>query len=172
MESEPLIFVGTCDLAGLVRGKGFAQTELSQRLREGVGLAPSNIMMSPFGPILDTPYGTEGDLMLVPDTSTFVEVEFDGAAAERFYLGDIMTIFGQFWECCPRHFLRRALETLEREAGLTMVAAFEQEFTYTGVENRPGATYSLDAWRRQGRFGEHLVAALRTAGLVPDTFLP
>jgi glutamine synthetase len=172
VESEPLIFVGTCDLAGLVRGKGFAQTELSQRLREGVGLAPSNIMMSPFGPILDTPYGTEGDLMLVPDTSTFVEVEFDGAAAERFYLGDIMTIFGQFWECCPRHFLRRALETLEREAGLTMVAAFEQEFTYTGVENRPGATYSLDAWRRQGRFGEHLVAALRTAGLVPDTFLP
>ena len=34
MESEPLVFIGTCDLAGLVRGKGFAQTELSQRLRE------------------------------------------------------------------------------------------------------------------------------------------
>ena len=92
VESEPLIFVGTCDLAGLVRGKGFAQTELSQRLREGVGLAPSNIMMSPFGPILDTPYGTEGDLMLVPDTSTFVEVDFEGSAAERFYLGDITNI--------------------------------------------------------------------------------
>ncbi|HEV2188549.1 MAG TPA: glutamine synthetase family protein [Stellaceae bacterium] len=172
MESEALIFVGTCDLAGLVRGKGFAQTELSQRLREGVGLAPSNIMMSPFGPILDTPYGTEGDLMLVPDASTFVEVEFDGAAAERFYLGDITNIFGQFWACCPRDFLRRALEALEREAKFTMVAAFEQEFTYTGVDERPGATYSLDAWRRQGRFGEHLTAALRTAGLVPDTFLP
>lgn len=172
MESEALIFVGTCDLAGLVRGKGFAQTELSQRLREGVGLAPSNIMMSPFGPILDTPYGTEGDLMLVPDASTFVEVEFDGAAAERFYLGDITNIFGQYWECCPRHFLRHALEMLEREAGFTLVAAFEQEFTYTGVEERPGATYSLDAWRRQGSFGEHLTAALRTAGLVPDTFLP
>ena len=172
MESEALIFVGTCDLAGLVRGKGFAQTELSQRLREGVGLAPSNIMMSPFGPILDTPYGTEGDLMLVPDASTLVEVEFDGAAAERFYLGDITNIFGQFWACCPRDFLRRALEALEREAKFTVVAAFEQEFTYTGVEERPGATYSLDAWRRQGRFGEHLTAALRTAGLVPDTFLP
>jgi glutamine synthetase len=172
VESEPLIFVGTCDLAGLVRGKGFAQSEQSLRLREGVGLAPSNIMMSPFGPILDTPYGTEGDLMLVPDTSTFVEVEFEGAAAERFYLGDITNIFGQYWECCPRHFLRRALEALEHEARLAMVAAFEQEFTYSGVEARPGAAYSLDAWRRQGRFGEHLTAALRTAGLVPDTFLP
>jgi glutamine synthetase len=172
VESEPLIFVGLCDLSGLVRGKGFAQTELSQRLREGVGLAPSNIMMSGFGPILDTPYGTAGDLMLVPDPSTFVEVEFEGTAAERFYLGDIQTIFGQYWSGCPRHFLRRALETLEREAGFIMVAAFEQEFVYTGVEDRPGATYSLDAWRRQGRFGECLTAALRTAGLGPDTFLP
>jgi glutamine synthetase len=172
VESEALIFVGTCDLAGLVRGKGFPQTALSQRLREGVGLAPSNIMMSAFGPILDTPYGTGGDLMLVPDTTTFVEVEFDGTAAARFYLGDIQTIFGQYWQCCPRHFLRRALETLERETGLGVVAAFEQEFVYTGVEDRPGATYSLDAWRRQGDFGEHLAGALRAAGLVPDTFLP
>jgi glutamine synthetase len=172
VELEPLIFVGTCDLAGLVRGKGFPQTALSQRLREGVGLAPSNIMISPFGPIYDTPYGTEGDLMLVPDIATFVEVDFDGSASERFYLGDILTIAGNYWECCPRHFLRRALEALERQTGLVMVAAFEQEFVYTGVEDRPGSAYSLDAHRRQGSFGEQLMGALRGAGLVPDSFLP
>ena len=51
-------------------------------------------------------------------------------------------------------------------------AAFEQEFVYTGVEDRPGATYALDAWRRQGSFGEHLMAAFRSAGLEPDSFLP
>jgi len=67
VEREALIFVGTCDLAGLVRGKGFPQTAQAQRLRKGVGLAPSNIMMSAFGPIYDTPFGTAGDLMLVPD---------------------------------------------------------------------------------------------------------
>jgi len=169
---EPLVFVGTCDLAGLVRGKGFPQAALSQRSREGVGLAPSNIMMSPFGPIYDTPYGTQGDLMLVPDSSTYVEVNFPDSAAERFYLGDILTIAGHNWECCPRHFLRRALEALERQAGLVLVAAFEQEFVYTGVEDRPGASYSLDAHRRQGKFGEWLMAALRDSGLVPDSFLP
>jgi len=172
VNSEPLIFVGTCDLAGLVRGKGFPATALSSRLREGVGLAPSNIMMSPFGPIYDTPYGTEGDLMLVPEIGTYVEVEFPDSAAERFYLGDIMTIAGQYWQCCPRHFLRRALEALSREAGLTLLSAFEQEFVYTGVEDRPGATYALDAYRRQGTFGESLMAAIRGAGLVPDSFLP
>ena len=59
MIREPLVFVGTCDLAGLVRGKGFPAQELPARLRRGVGLTHSNIMMSPFGPIYDTPFGTK-----------------------------------------------------------------------------------------------------------------
>ena len=176
MKHEPLIFVGTCDLAGLVRGKGFPAAELGLRLRRGVGLTHSNIMMSPFGPIYDTPFGTEGDLMLVPDSSTSVEVEFDDySAAERFYLGDILTTDEQHWECCPRHFLRRALFALHqvtRQSELNLLAAFEQEFVYTGVEARPGATYALDAHRRQGLFAEHYIAALREAGLTPDSFLP
>ena len=176
MKREPLIFVGTCDLAGLVRGKGFPAAELPRRMQKGVGLTHSNIMMSAFGPIYDTPFGTEGDLMLMPDPSTRVEVEFDDeGAAERFYLADILTTDGEYWECCPRHFLRRALAALNElggEAGLTLFTAFEQEFVYTGVEDRPGATYALDAYRRQGAFGEAYMAALRAAGLTPDSFLP
>jgi glutamine synthetase len=172
VQREPLVFVGTCDLAGLVRGKGFPATDLPARLRDGVGLTHSNIMMSVFGPIYETPFGTEGDLILLPDPSTKVEVEFGDEAAERFYLADIMTMDGKHWECCPRDFLRRALTALENEAGLTLFAAFEQEFVYTGVEDRPGSTYALDAWRRQGNFGEAYMAALRAAGLEPDSFLP
>jgi glutamine synthetase len=172
VEREALIFVGTCDLAGIVRGKGFPLTAQAQRLRQGVGLAPSNIMMSAFGPIYDTPYGTAGDLMLVPDATTYVDVEFELGDCERFYLGDILLLSGQHWQCCPRHFLRRALQALEDEAGLGLIAAFEQEFVYTGVEDRPGATYALDAWRRQGGFGEQVMASIRNAGLEPDSFLP
>ncbi|HKS89155.1 MAG TPA: glutamine synthetase family protein [Stellaceae bacterium] len=175
MIRQALVFVGTCDLAGLVRGKAFIGDDLAVRLRRGIGLTHSNIMMSPFGPIYDTPFGTEGDLMLVPDQSTKVEVEFDdGGAAERFYLGDIMTTDEKPWECCPRQFLRRAVAELDRlgRGGLSILAAFEQELVYTGVEDRPGATYALDAYRRQGMFGESYMAALRAAGLTPDTFLP
>jgi glutamine synthetase len=112
--------------------------------------------------------------MLVPDPGTKVEVEFDDAA-ERFYLGDILTTDEQPWECCPRDFLRRALAALnecDKTLGLTLLAAFEQEFVYTGVEDRPGATYALDAYRRQGTFAESYMAALRQAGLTPDSFLP
>jgi glutamine synthetase len=90
VQREPLVFIGTCDLAGIVRGKGFPAAELPTRLHKGIGLTHSNIMMSAFGPIYETPFGTQGDLMLVPDPSTKVEVEFPENAAERFYLGDIL----------------------------------------------------------------------------------
>src|SRR5947209_2449051 len=85
VERENLVFVGSCDLAGIVRGKGFPARELPARLRRGVGLTHSNIMMSPFGPIYETPFGTAGDLMLVPDETTKVEVALGEGAAERFY---------------------------------------------------------------------------------------
>jgi glutamine synthetase len=63
------------------------------------------------------------------------------------------------------------LEALAK-LGLKVMASFEQEFMLTGVEDRPGATYALDSFRRQGSFGETLMAALRTAGFKPDSFLP
>jgi len=39
------------------------------------------------------------------------------------------------------------------------------------VPAHPWQPYELDAYRRQGWFGETLLAALRQAGVVPDTFL-
>ncbi|GAB0117603.1 glutamine synthetase family protein [Acidisoma sp. 7E03] len=172
MQREELVFVGLCDLAGLVRGKGFPAAELEHRLRQGVGLTGSNIMISAFGPIYSSPFGTLGDLVMIPDPTTAVQVPFDEGAAERFMLADLRELDGRPWACCPRDFLRRALAALEAEAGLRVKATFEQEFLHTGLTERPGDAYSLSSFRRQGLFGESLTAALRAAGLVPDSFLP
>ncbi len=172
MIREELIFVATCDISGHARGKGFPAHELPARLKKGVGWTGSNLMMSPQGPIWDTPFGTAGDLMIVPDPEAEVRVDFgDGSAVEHFFLGDICTTDGTAWECCPRDFLRRAVAELETVAGLRLHAAFEQEFVYTGTADRPGDAYALGAFRRQGNFGESFVAALRMAGPVPDTLL-
>jgi glutamine synthetase len=171
MKTEPLIFAGVCDWAGIVRGKAFPEAELETRLRKGVGLATTNIMMSCFGPVLTTPFGTTGDQIIRPDPATRVEVPFEDGTTERFYLGDITNTDGTRWDLCPRTFLKRGLEALTK-FGLRLIASFEQEFVLSGIEDRPGATYSLDAFRRQGKFGEALMAALRTAGLKPDSFLP
>ena len=172
MIREELIFVATCDISGHVRGKRFPARELPARLKKGVGWTGSNLMMSPFGPIWDTPFGTAGDFMIVPDPGAEVRVDFgDGSAIEHFYLGDICNTDGSSWECCPRDFLRRAVKQLDESAGLRLVAAFEQEFLYTGTSERPGDAYALAAFRRQGWFGEVFMAALRAAGVIPDTFL-
>jgi glutamine synthetase len=172
MLREELIFVGTCDIAGLVRGKGFPASELPARRKVGIGWTHSNLMQTCFGPILDTPFGTGGDLMIVPDPSAEVHVDFrDGSAPEHFFLGDIRNTDGSPWECCVRAFLRRAVAALKEASGLHLLAAFEQEFVYTGVEDLAGHAYSLSAFRRQGTFGEMLMAAIRAANAKPDSFL-
>jgi glutamine synthetase len=173
MNRESLVMVCTCEMAGRVRGKGFPARDLNARMRQGVGWVPTNSMINAFSKIPATPFGTAGDLILVPDPATEVNVDFgDGSAAEHFFLGDIRRLDGTAWECCPRDFVRRALAALKETAGLSLLSAFEHEFVYTGVEGRPGESYSLDAYRRQGTFAERFVAALRQADAEPESFLP
>jgi glutamine synthetase len=171
MQREQIVFVGTSDLSGHFRGKSFPAAELPARLERGVGLAPTNMFLSAFGAIQMTPFGTQGEVFLVPDPATRVSVSFDGSPTEYFLLGDIYTHGGAHWEFCPRHTLRRALDRLKSETGLKLLAAFEQEFIYSGVPASPMQPYEFDAYRRQGFFGESLLAALRQAGVVPDSFL-
>ena len=170
---EELVFVGMCDIAGHVRGKGFPLSELPSRRHKGVGWTHSNLMQSAFGTIFESPFGTAGDLMIVPDPAAEVRVAFDAdTAVEHFFLGDLRNTDGSPWECCPRDFARRGLAALAEVAGVSLLAAFEQEFVYTGAADVGAHAYSLAAWRGQGTFGETLVAALRAAGLSPDSFLP
>ena len=171
MTPEPLAFIGASDLAGLLRGKSVPAAELPGRMARGVGITHSNLMLSVFGPIMDTPFGTAGDLMLVPDPSTRCSIPVPDAPAITLYLGDFLTTEGEPWACCPRGVLTRALAALEAEFGLHLLAPFEQELVYTGVADSPGSPYALDALRRQGPFGGALLAAMRGAGIAPDSFL-
>ena len=171
MQREQIVFVGTSDLSGHFRGKSFPVADLPARLERGVGLAPTNLFLSAFGPIHMTPFGTAGEVFLIPDPATRVCVPFEGSATEYFLLGDIRTLEGEPWAFCPRHVLRRALDRLQSETELRLLAAFEQEFIYSGVPAHPAQPYELDALRRQGLFGESLLSALRQAGVVPDSFL-
>jgi len=192
MVREQIVFVGTSDWSGHFRGKSFPAADLAARLERGVGLAPTNIFISAFGPIHATPFGTQGEVFLIPDATTRVFVPFEGSgvpfdgggapvaggslapnggSAEHFYIGDIKTLDGAPWDFCPRQLLRRALGRLKAETGLQLLATFEQEFIYSGVAAHPLQPYELHKYRRQGSFGEVLLAALRQARVIPDSFL-
>lgn len=170
-DAETLVFIATSDFSGLVRGKSFPEGDLPSRLRRGVGITHSNIMMSAAGPIQATPFGTAGDLLLVPDPTTRASIPMQDGPDGILMLGDFLTTDFVPWSCCPRGFLRRALDALATETGLVLRCAFEQEFVYTGVLDEPGAPYSLGAFRRQGSFGGALLAAIRAQGIEPDSFL-
>jgi len=174
MPREELVMVCCSDVAGQTRGKGFPVKLLDARRNRGVGWTGTNIMITGFGAIADGPFGSFGDLFLKPDLDTHVRVDFDydEEAPEQFVLSDICNTDGSPWDCCPRAFLKRGLAALREEAGLLLKASFEHEFHYDGVEERPNSGYNLDAYRRQGSFGETFLYALAQAGLEPDTFMP
>jgi glutamine synthetase len=170
---EELVMFCYSDIAAQVRGKGFPWKDLEGRMTKGIGWTPTNIAISAFGPIANSPFGSWGDLILMPDPDTKARVDFgDDSSIEHFYLCDVLNTDCTPWDCCPRTFLKRALEALEKETGLRVLAALEQEFIYSGAEANAASAYNLGSIRRQGEFAGAFLHALRMAGVDIDSYLP
>ncbi len=189
MSSTELVALVCCDLGGLVRGRALFASELEESWRAGVSWVPANHSLTPYGPLAErTPFGSTGDLRLLPDPDTHVRVEADGhggggvgadcGSALEFVLCDIVETNGTPWECCPRRFLRTALEELERECGARARVSFEHEFQLlsdtppAAHDVPPPAPFSLEALRRAEPFAADAMAALDEAGAQPERFFP
>lgn len=94
----------------------------------------------------------------------------EGQPVEHFALSDIRHTDGRPWEFCTRSLLKGALGRLERVARLTLYGAFEHEYQFRRTPLL-GDAYSLGGFRLERRFAETLTAAMRAAGLEPDTFM-
>ena len=172
MKREELIVTCCTDLAGKVRGKAFPAIQFDKRLKRGIGWTPTNVQITCFDVIAESPFGALGDLVLVPDEAARVRVEFgDGEPVEHFALGDIRHMDGRHWDFCTRSILKSALERLDRLTGLTLYGAFEHEFQFRDRQAPLGDAYSTAGFRAERRFAETLIAAMRAAGLDPDTFM-
>ncbi|MVO18567.1 glutamine synthetase family protein [Parasedimentitalea huanghaiensis] len=171
-KTDPLVFAATSDLAGITRGKAFPLSKLDSRMKKGVGWTPTNVMITCFDHIAPSPYGSLGDLLLVPDATTAVDLEFDdNAPVERFVLGDITDLAGTPWDLCTRSLLKAALDRLQQVGGVSLLGAFEHEFQFHG-EVPPGPQgYSLNGFSQRRAFGETLMSGLEQGGLENDTFM-
>lgn len=153
MSAAELVALVCCDLGGIVRGRALPTGDLDAHLRAGVGWVPANHALTPLGPLAEpNPFGSIGDLRLLPDISTRARVSLttgahttngaasagdavrsgrlDGASAQSpldVVICDIVETDGRPWECCPRTWLRDALAELAREHGLRAVVSFEYE---------------------------------------------
>src|SRR5690242_16321592 len=112
-----LVSLVCCDLGSIVRGRSLAATELAAHMGRGVGWVPANHALTPLGPLAEpNPFGSIGDLRLLPDASTHVRLDAQPAPLEL-VLCDIVETDGEPWVCCPRRYLRDTLETLHGELG-------------------------------------------------------
>jgi glutamine synthetase len=167
-----LVALVCCDLGAIVRGRSLPASELDGQCESGVGWVPANHALTPIGSLAEpNPFGSTGDLRLLPDLDTHVRVPAPaGESALEFVLCDIAETDGRPWECCPRSFLRRGLEQLDAQLGLRLVASFEHEFQLLG--DAPGALpFSLEAQRRAEPFPSEVIGALQEAGVAPERFL-
>jgi glutamine synthetase len=176
VSASELVALVCCDLGAIVRGRSVFADELDEHLRAGVGWVPANHALTPLGPVAEpNPFGSTGDLRLLPDADTRARVAADdGHSALELILCDIVQTDGQPWECCPRSFLRDALHELDRELGARLVASFEHEFQLSEprTPDPPAAAlpFTLDAQRRVEPFPARVMGALRDAGLEPERF--
>lgn len=172
VKSEPLIFVGTSDIAGKFRGKAVPARIANGGEAPSVGWTPTNVQITCFDDIAESPYGALGDLILRADLATRARIDFgDGGPIEDFVIGDVVHLDGRPWECCTRAILSAALKRLETSSGLTLVGAFEHEFHMPDRHGPRGEAYALGAFRSERAFAEAATAALAAAGLEPDTVL-
>lgn len=160
------------DLSGLCRGRAVPQRRLAEALATGVGWVPADQAITPLGPLAEpNPWGSLGDLRLVPDPTTETRVAlWPGVPPLHFLLCDARTLDGEPWDACPRALLRAALTRLADETGLGVRAAFEHEFVLQGQAAAPA--FSYEALRLAEPLGVELAAALRLAGLELENFLP
>jgi glutamine synthetase len=176
VSAPELVALVCCDLGSIVRGRSVLADELDAHRASGVSWVPANLALTPLGPLAEpNPFGSIGDLRLVPDMPSRSRVEAEGdEGALELVLCDIVETDGQPWECCPRHFLRRALDELERELQARLPASFEHEFQLLSSTapggSAPALPFTLDAQRRAEPFPARVMAALLDAGVEPERF--
>ncbi len=147
-----------------------AADELAANMTRGVGWVPADHALTPLGPLAEpNPFGSTGDLRLLPDPATRVRLDQEVDPFELL-LCDIVETDGQPWECCPRRFLRESLDALEQELGARLRASFEHEFVLH-EEQRAGLPFSLESQRRVSPFPARVMGALQEAGVEPERFL-
>lgn len=172
MKPEPITYACCSDISGKLRGKGFPAADFKKRLLKGVGWTPTNVQITCFDTIAPSPFGSLGDLLLVPDAATRTQLDFgNDQAVEDFVLANVRHLDGQSWACCTRAIVQTALDRLEAAAGLTLFGTFEHEFTLHGTKPGKGLAFTLGGFRRERVFAETLMASLRSANITPDTFI-
>ncbi len=170
---KELTGIVTTDVAAVTRGRFIATDTLPKISETGVGWLQANLSLTPFNSIAHpNPWGSSGDLRLIPDAEARFRTTSTGAATPFDMVpGYLVELDGSPWSCCTRTLLRDAVLALEAETGLTLVTAVEQEFQVFGANLPDAQVLSFEGLRRADSFAPQIMAALEEAGVEPEVII-
>ena len=167
-----------CDNGGIIRGKSVGWQSLADRINGGGGLTVAMQAMNgldELAPIQGV--GAAGEVRLTPDLRTFKILPYSPRAAMM--ICDMLELDGQPWELCPRSFLRRIVEQGRGEFGLTILAAFEPEWSlarrgldgsYTAIDD--SLCFSTIGMTTQAAMIDELLGAFEAQNLKVELYHP
>ncbi|GAB5467640.1 MAG: glutamine synthetase [Rhodospirillales bacterium] len=161
------------DLVGVTRTRAVPTRDLVARAAHGLGWACAGQALTPFEDIVDNPWGPMDEARQIPDLDSRFTIPGDADNPEiAAVICNSMTAPGEAWDCCGRSFLKAALDDLEAETGLALVASFEHEFSIEAEGFVPQTPFSFAAARAQHAFLVDLESALTATGVTTYTIEP
>src|SRR6202171_5758640 len=117
-----------CDNDGIIRGKAAGIANLKERLETGIGLTVAMQAFTMLDHLASVDgMGPVGEIRLVPDPSTFTIAPY--APHTGTVLVDMQTLDGQPYAADGRGFLKRMIARAADDHDLSLVAAFEPEWS-------------------------------------------
>ncbi len=167
-----------CDNGGVIRGKAAGGQRVQDRFKGGIGLTVAMQAMNSLDQLqVVDGMGGVGEVRLMPDLKTFRVLPYAPASAS--VLCNMTVLSGNNWEACPRSFLAKQIERAELEAGLSIEAAFEPEWslahrngdgTYTALDET--VCFSSIGMTITAELINDIVKALEDQGLIVELYHP
>jgi glutamine synthetase len=172
------------DHGGIIRGKATGTSQLSERMASGIGHTVAMMAMSMLDQLQPVEgMGPVGEVRIVPDPSTYVELPYAPGAGAM--LSDLVQTDGTPWDACPRTFLKQAIAEMAAE-GYGIQAAFEPEFSIGRRDSSPAGPsipdrliplddslcYSSTGFHLALDFTMDLVNAMEAQGLTVEHYYP
>ncbi len=173
MTASPITYLLWNDLVGVTRTRGVPSDSLDKRLEAGLGWACAGQALTPFEDIVDNPWGPMDEARQVPDPATRFTIPGDETTPPiDAVICDSRMGPDEDWDCCTRTFLRKALDDLHAQTGLSLNACFEHEFLIEGEGFAAATPFSFAAARQAHGLLADIQAALIAAGIGVEAIEP
>lgn len=153
----------------LLRGEGVPASEFERRCKSGIGWTPTNIQITFFDNIAETPFGSTGEGVPRGPPRTRTTAGLSDCQTIYVALGNTADLSGTPWESMACSMLSTSAARLLAETGLGVRASFAHAFILLDPDQ--SSAFSLAGFVHRAGLADASMTALQGMGIEPDIFL-